>query len=284
VAGDGGWSEDIDAAVAEVFRGSPEAFVARRDALVKELRGAGQADDAAAVKRLRKPTRTVWALDAAVLDHPDLAERVAAAVLDMFAAQTGRGDARDASGELRDAVRDLAAAAARAAAADGHPVDQAALVPLVMTVISDAEAFEALRAGHLVEVPASGGFDVLAGTPPRAPASRAPRGSTAVEEPGAEAEAADPAAIAAAEGAVREAEAAAEAARDRAEAAEQTVADAEQQSDEAETRLRAAEDQVRQARGVLRQAQQEARAANQAARDADRAAALARANLDDLTR
>src|SRR4051794_41888804 len=46
-----------------LFRTPPDRFVAERDALVKELRAAGRDDDAAAVKALRKPTATVWALN-----------------------------------------------------------------------------------------------------------------------------------------------------------------------------------------------------------------------------
>jgi hypothetical protein len=59
-----------EAAIA-LFRTPPDRFIAERDALVKELRGAGRDDDAAAVKALRKPTATVWALNQLADREPD---------------------------------------------------------------------------------------------------------------------------------------------------------------------------------------------------------------------
>src|SRR4051794_28627550 len=59
-----------EAAIA-LFRTLPDRFVADRDALVKELRADGRDDDAAAVKALRKPTATVWALNQLADRQPD---------------------------------------------------------------------------------------------------------------------------------------------------------------------------------------------------------------------
>jgi hypothetical protein len=51
-----------EAAIA-LFRTPPDRFIAERDALVKELRASSRDDEASAVKALRKPTATVWALN-----------------------------------------------------------------------------------------------------------------------------------------------------------------------------------------------------------------------------
>lgn len=59
-----------EAAIA-LFRTPPDRFIAERDALVKELRAAGRDGDAAAVKALRKPTATVWALNQLAATEPD---------------------------------------------------------------------------------------------------------------------------------------------------------------------------------------------------------------------
>ena len=42
--------DDLDRAIAEVYGGPLDGFVARRDALVKQLRAAKRADDAGRVK------------------------------------------------------------------------------------------------------------------------------------------------------------------------------------------------------------------------------------------
>src|SRR4051812_50173322 len=58
-------------AAISLFRVPPDRFVAERDALVKELRSVDRDDDAAAVKALRKPTATVWALNQLADRDPD---------------------------------------------------------------------------------------------------------------------------------------------------------------------------------------------------------------------
>jgi hypothetical protein len=283
------WPEDLDDAVTSVHRGPLEDFVARRDALVKELRGGGRADDAKRVKALRKPSRTAWALDAAVHEDPRPVERLAAAVTAVIETQSEPGaDVRGATDQLRAAARDLAAAAATASAGAGHRVDPSGLVPAVLAVIGDAGAFEALRRGRLTDVPSGGGLDVLSLPPPRpaaAPLAAVPGpgpegagGADVAEEPEA-----DPAAVAAARDEVTRAEAAADQAHRDAERAEEAVDDAEAALDAAEERLRQAEQEARTARDTLRQAQQDARTARRQAREADSAASRARGRLRDLT-
>ncbi len=56
-------SEAIDPDVTELFQAPPEEFTARRDDLVSRLKREGRDGDAAAVKRIRKPTVAAWALN-----------------------------------------------------------------------------------------------------------------------------------------------------------------------------------------------------------------------------
>jgi hypothetical protein len=266
--------DDLETMIAGVYRGPLEEFVSRRDATVRELRAADRRDDAAMVKGLRKPTRTVWALDAAVLDDPAPVERVASAVVAMIEAQDGKGDVRQASDQLRSTVRELATAAAQAAADAGHHVDSAALVPAVMAVIGDADAFEALRTGRLAEIPTGGGLDVLTGAPPLAAPLAPPQAAASSPE--------HPEAVAAARRSLEDAEATAAIASQQVTATEQDVSDAEAEVRTADERLRQAEEEARTARARLRQAQQQAKTARQQSRDADRAAAQARAKLSQL--
>lgn len=50
---------------------APEAFVAERDALAKALRKTGDRVAAAAVKQLRRPTRSAWTLNQLARSHPE---------------------------------------------------------------------------------------------------------------------------------------------------------------------------------------------------------------------
>lgn len=304
-------SPDLDMAIADVYRGSLEEFVGRRDALVKELRAADRRDDANTVKGLRKPTRTAWALDAAVLDDPATVEQVAAAVADAIEAQSGGGDLRGAFDQLRTAVRDLAAAAATAAAGDGHPVDQAALVPAVSAVIGDADAFDALRAGRLATIPTAGGLDLLTGIPlPATPPSPALRPATRAKgatgtagptstgrtgtgesapartpedaEAAREAEAVE--AARAARQALQQAEAEAATARRRSTEAERALRKAEINAEAAEEQLRLADQKAQAMRSKLHQARQQAEAATAREHEATEAVGRIRSELDQLTR
>lgn len=286
-------ADELEEAAAGVYRGPLEEFVARRDALVAELRTAGRRDDANTVKRWRKPTRTAWALDAAVFQERANAERLATAVATMVAAQSGRGDVRAASERLRLAVRELASAAAHLAADEGHPVDRAGLVPAVMAVIAEPDALTALRAGRLTDIPAPKELGLLGQAPPGVqPAATAvgtdPRGAdTETTEAGAAgAESGGPGApaVSAAREALQQAEDEAAAAREQVEAADRAVTDGEAALDDANEQLRRAEQEARTARDQLREAQQTAKAARQQVRQAERAAASARAKLDALTR
>lgn len=266
--------DDLDAAVGAVFRGPLEDFVARRDSLVKELRAAGRTADAKVVKALRKPKRTAWALDAAVHEDQTKVERLATAVAAMVEAQSGRGDVRDATDILRSAARELAVAASRAADEAGHPVDPSVLGPAVLAVIGDPQAFEALRTGRLIDVPAGGALDLLTGAPPVAASMRE---SETGEEP------VDTMATAEAREALERAEAAADRAHAQADAAQQTVDEAESKLETADERLEQAERDARSARTELRRALEEAKEARRQARDAARAAAKARARLDRVS-
>src|SRR6266511_1339398 len=121
--------ENLDPLITEVVSGPPDTFVARRDALVRELKSAGRTDESAAVKRLRKPSRLAWALDAAVAADGDAIERVAAAVQTVVEAQEGAGDMRSATHDLRDTVAAAATVAAKVAKDAGMSVARADLVP-----------------------------------------------------------------------------------------------------------------------------------------------------------
>ena len=139
---------DLAAAINAVYRAPLEDFVGRRDELAKSLRAEKRRDDAALVKALRKPSRVAWTLDGVVHEDPGSIDRLAAAIDD---AQTG-ADLRTALEAVKEAVREVAAAAARIAVRAEHPIEPNVLVAAVQAIIGDESAFAELRAGRLVDV------------------------------------------------------------------------------------------------------------------------------------
>lgn len=274
-----------DEVIAEVVAGPLDGFVARRDALAKELKAAGETDDSAAVKRLRKPSRLAWSLDAAVRADDQAVERVAAAVHAVLEAQDGRGDMREANRALRDNMQAAAAVAASAAADAGLSVARADLVPALMAVVGDATAFDRLRKAHLVEIPAAGGFEIAAlTTAPRVGLDNdtaAPGERTAVVT---QLHPPDAAATERARKAVDEAGSSADARRAEADDAERGVEAATAAVEAADRALQQAEADARDAADRLRAAKRAAKTARDTARQADRTAAAARAKLQEMER
>jgi hypothetical protein len=161
-----------EAAIA-LFRTPPDRFIAERDALVKELRGAGRDDDAAAVKALRKPTATVWALNQLAAREPD-------GLADLF--ETGRAlraaqseaIAGSSSSTLVEAGAARRAAVGRLAAATVAILDEAghrggaqadAIAQALEAASVDADAGAELSAGTLEKLPAAGGDMGFGGVP-----------------------------------------------------------------------------------------------------------------------
>lgn len=179
-----------------LFRGAPEGFVAARDALAAALRDAGRADDATAVKALRKPTVVAWALNQLVVRDPAGVQALVDAGAEVRAAQQAalsskRGATerlRSAGTARRGAVTTLAAVAAEALAWAGRGADPHAdaIARALQACSVDPEAGSALAAGTIERPPAdSAGFGDVFGltsieggaatTPAPAPAARARR-------------------------------------------------------------------------------------------------------------
>jgi hypothetical protein len=268
-----------------------EEFTPARDALAKELKAAGQKDEAADVKRLRKPSLAAWALNRVARDHPDAIDQLREAGGDLRAAQDEAmsGDA----GRLRDTGRALAAEIDRVSAlaaevlqSAGRPVtaaQQEKLASTLRTAAIDDEAGEVLNRGVLVDDLEPTGFSLLGAGPsldaPARPSGKTP-GKTSQDGdgrkplPGAERPAKKPKAgkqeLEAVDAARRElrrcdaeAEMAATRAKRRAERAETAAKRAAEAQREAE-----------EARAAAEEAAGEAEAARRAANDAaDRLAA-----------
>jgi hypothetical protein len=284
---------ELETALLAVYRGPLEEFVARRDALAKQLRAAKRREDADRVKALRKPSRTAWVLDNIVHEDPLVLEQLARAI---SAAQTVRSgaDLRVALDNVRTAIRDVAAAGARVAIRAGQPIDASTLVTAVHAVIGETSAFSDLRAGRLVDVPDGGGLDILSAitisvpsspsAAPSSPSTAAPIPAPPNAEPGAKAatQAAQEAERAiAARADLHRAEASLADAREQSDRAEQSVRDAQEKVDAAERALSHAQAEAQARRAEVERVRRDAEAAAAGVRDAERAVAAARARIRD---
>ena len=148
----------MDEATAEaldrLYAAPPDRFTAERDALARSLKATDKAA-AAAVKALRRPPVTAWALNQVARNH-------AADLSALFDADTElsrlqrEGAGRDALAEAgrarREIIGRLVAAAARTLAEAGHPDSPASRDRIAQTLAAvavDAEGRDALARGRL---------------------------------------------------------------------------------------------------------------------------------------
>jgi hypothetical protein len=273
---------ELEAQVDAAYRGPLDEFINRRDALAKELRASKRKDDADRVKALRKPSRAAWVLDQVVFEEPACVAALARAIAEAQDAHADAADARAAQENVRAAVRAVADAGARAAIRGRQPIDSSELVAAVRAVIGDAEAFAALRAGRLVDVPEGGGLDLLAamslGGWPAAASAGAPAPSKAGTAPATKpGKRVDVSALTRAE--LQRAETSLGQARSRAQVAERAVVSARARLEAAEEQLQRAQEQSKARRGDLERAHKDASAAVDAVKEAEKAVAELRARV-----
>jgi hypothetical protein len=152
-----------------------EDFIAERDALAKTLRGEGRRDDANAVKALRKPTATVWAVNQVMRTQRKAARSLLEAA-DRAAAKPGD---REALGAHRAALEELTTAAGGLLSAKGRGLSEDGLLRVRDALHAgslDRELRDDFAAGRLTSEPSPAGFAAITGTPePRTPTRPAPR-------------------------------------------------------------------------------------------------------------
>jgi hypothetical protein len=161
--------------VRELYGVPPERFIEARDRLATELRAAGQDDDAAAVKKLRKPSVVAWAVNAAAREAPDEVEALLEAGEDLRRAQrkalskAGTDDLFVATEARKRATRALADRAVDVLGARGA-THRDRIVATLEAASLDRELGQRMREGTLERdaQPTSGfgaieGFEVLEG-------------------------------------------------------------------------------------------------------------------------
>lgn len=277
---------DLETALDELYGVTPEDFVLVRSKLERALRGAGDPDAAAALKRHRRPHLAAWACNQLVRTEPDAIEDLVDATAAVAAAQEGALRGGDAE-QLREAVRARADLLTRLAEegvrlARGHapkPVQyRDAIADTLDAATLDPAATDELRRGRLTKplLPPSGFGPPVAVAPRERAAPAPPRRGRNRERQRAERAATSAAAAArAADEAVGEADAEAASAELDEQAARAHLDDVERARERAQAALADARSRTAAARDAAEQSRR-------AARDARRAAEEARASLTEL--
>ncbi len=159
----------------DLFALDPNAFVAARDQLARELRGDGDKEAARAVKALRRPSVPVWALNQVARTQ---AGAIGAALETNEAARRAQTDVvngaepsvlRAALGERRAAFDAVLAHAAATIDDSGRSSTsyERELADTLNAVVANATSAEQLRVGRLATVPAGeeADADLFAGLP-----------------------------------------------------------------------------------------------------------------------
>lgn len=171
----------------EILSAGPDDFVAARTAASRRIRAEGDRTLAAAVAKVRKPTRLVWRLQEAAAASPDALAELRWAAAEARHAQ-GKGDGpalRAATAAVRGAVEDLAGGdveigqAFRGLVADEGTLDEVADGVLLALPGATVDGLPAASGGRRTRRTSPKGADVGAG--PSRPASR-PRDATGSDQ------------------------------------------------------------------------------------------------------
>ena len=242
-----------------------ERFIAERNALVRELRKAGQRDEAEAVSKLRRPSVAAWAVNqlirtqsrdvAALFTAGDALQQAQA---DLLAGRSDPGSLRQAVEGERKAVDRLAGRARGLLTSDGHELGAAKLEQISETLHAaalDEDARAQVRDGRLERELRHIGLGAL-GAGAGAPAGRAP-----ARERGAGKQRPDrpkrPGSAKELKGKVTAARRTEGEARRRLQRAERELSSAEERRSRAELDLRAAEEALADVREACRAARRE---------------------------
>jgi hypothetical protein len=255
-------------------------FTRARNVLAAKLKKAGQADQAATVQRLQKPSAPVWAVNQAVRQDRQAAERFVHAVERLREAQAGRAGELGAATDRQRAEQDRLLEGARAALTSAGFSDSAEMIARVSKTLLGAAVTRPadLRAGRLTEELSLPGFEALAGGPSElaarpdevVPLPRRHRGESAGDRQARERQERAREALSVAEAEADEWEQRAASLDRAARQHRATLAQAEAALEEQRRRLEEAERRVADARREVGQAEREV---DRARRESERAGA-----------
>jgi hypothetical protein len=159
-----------------LLEGGPDEYIARRDALAKDLKAAGDRDAASVVKSLGKPTMGLWGVLAAGADADAVRSAVdaTAALVRVQAGAHDRAEISSATATRRAAI-DRVVALGAAALGRGSDARTQEVRDLVERLSRQPELLDAWLDGTLRDVPDEGlGFDAFAAFEPPGRATTTP--------------------------------------------------------------------------------------------------------------
>jgi len=147
---------------------SPGEFVRARNALAAQLEKQGKAVEARQVRRLRRPSPVVWALNRTAAARSRELDALADAVDRLRRAQLGQGDLRNATERYRSAFEPIIHSASEVLVDAGTRVPPALerrIRGTLLAAVTDRRLRADLVAGRLTDEHAEPGFSVLTGGP-----------------------------------------------------------------------------------------------------------------------
>jgi hypothetical protein len=288
----------------ELYGLTPAEFTAARDDRARQVRAAGQRDEAAAIKKLARPTVSAWLVNQ-LARAPDRMTRLYALGAELQEAQrTLAGDRlRELSVQRRELINDLLPAASDLAGEAGQPASAAVLEEVRATLeaaLADADARAAVQSGRLTKSLAYAGIGevdlsaalALAAVPKSRPGEGRGRPARGAGAPGETASAGTArAADRSAEGrtqraadAVRAAQATADEAAAALDEAERAVGGVAEQRQFLRRRISHLERELGEARAADAQLTREAKKAERSKDTAARRLATAKRQLDQARR
>jgi len=140
----------------ELYALTPGQFTAARDERARQARQAGQRDDAAAIKKLARPTASAWLVNQLSREAADLLGRLVEVGEALEEAQrTLAGDRlRELSGQRRSVINDLLPLAAAIAMRAGQPASAVVMGEVRATLeaaLADSAARVAVQSGCLTK-------------------------------------------------------------------------------------------------------------------------------------
>ncbi|MET9200421.1 hypothetical protein [Gordonia sp. NPDC003585] len=154
---------DLDDAADELFGLMPAEFVSRRNELAKQAKADGDPELSSAIRGLRRPTHSAWALNQWVRSDPDGVAALTTLAAELAAAQR-RGEmarVRELSQQRQTVVSDSAAAVADLATDRGLPMSGGAVGEVsasLRAAIADEAVAAVLTAGRFVTAVEYSGF------------------------------------------------------------------------------------------------------------------------------
>jgi hypothetical protein len=147
----------------ELYALTPAEFTAARDERARQVRAAGQRDEAAAIKKLARPTASAWLVNQLARSAPDRLIRLYELGEELQEAQrTLDGDRlRELSAQRRQLISELLPVASDLAGQADQPASSAVLGEVRATLeaaLADAGARAAVRSGRLTKALAYAGL------------------------------------------------------------------------------------------------------------------------------